>query len=314
MTPKEIWKKSAAMAATAPANVVTGAVGLVAAAAMWNPLPLILWGLGSATWVALASTSKKYSQRVLDEKRTALEQKAEHDREELRSRIDSRLCEPPFSDWIATGQLRNPLEAYPRLVEIRGRLASLARERTEIEFLTELGILQQINDMLSSYLQLVKARMQYLRLLRDSRVRDPQPSQPPQRGKKPSPIVLRIPSFGECIQEISVHIAELKTLAEKEPITASAREWHIGILEKQRELLAECEKRDLSAAAQLEAFPDAFEMILARLSTPQLDAGEITRSLGNIVTRVEETERFVDMLGPAVENALGPSPGASVPN
>jgi len=313
MTPKEIWKKSAALAAMAPANVVSGAVGLVAAAAIWNPLPIILWSLGSATWVALASTSNKYTQKVLDVQRTELEQKAENDREALRARIQARLWEPPFSGWIDAGAMRNPLEIYPRLLEIRSRLAVLARERKEIEFLTELGILQQINEMLSSYLQLVRARMQYMLLLQDSSSRAPEPvQQVAQRGKKVLHLPQHVPSFGECIQEIASRIDSLKELAAKEPTTASAREWHIGILDKQRSLLAECEKRDQSAAAQLEAFPDAFEMILARLSTPQLDATEITQSLGNILTRVEETERFVDMMGPAVEDALSSPQPASV--
>src|ERR1700730_13415234 len=58
LDPKEVWKKAAGRAAAAPGNLAGGAVAVAASAALWNPLPLILWGLGAAGWVLYASASE----------------------------------------------------------------------------------------------------------------------------------------------------------------------------------------------------------------------------------------------------------------
>jgi hypothetical protein len=311
MQAKEIWKKSAAMAASSPGNIVTGALGLVASAALWNPLPLILWGLGSATFVTLASTSEKYSNKVIENERKAAMAKAERDRDRVRGKIIARLQEHPFAAWISSGALETPLAAYPRLVEVRNRLEQATWERADLTFLTELGIVDKLNSMLNAYLEFVWARLLYLQLLWDlgSEKNDPPPQRTTARGKNVVRIQApRLPTFGERIIEINGRIAELRDLAKKEPATATAREWHAGILEKQRDLLTECEKRDMGVAAQLEAFPDAFEMILGRFSTPQIDPEELSSSLSSVVDRVEETGRLVESLRPAVEDAIGSAP------
>src|SRR6476620_9766147 len=66
---KTLIKKAAARAALAPANVISGAVALAASAALWNPLPLILWGLGSAGWVSFASTAERFHKLIAVEER-----------------------------------------------------------------------------------------------------------------------------------------------------------------------------------------------------------------------------------------------------
>jgi hypothetical protein len=104
----------------------------------------------------------------------------------------------------------------------------------------------------------------------------------------------------------------LKDLAERDPAAAQARVWHSEILKRQRDLLVECGERDRSVAAQLQAFPDAFGVVLAQLSASRVDPGEVTTNLGSLVARVEETERFLRALTPHVDRMLESLPRTDV--
>ena len=97
----------------------------------------------------------------------------------------------------------------------------------------------------------------------------------------------------------------LQELAKKEPATARTRQWHIGILEKQRDLLLECQKRDQCVVAQLGAFSDVFEVILGRVSASQFSATEVASYMGTVVDQIVETERFLDTLKPAMTELMG---------
>jgi hypothetical protein len=104
--------------------------------------------------------------------------------------------------------------------------------------------------------------------------------------------------------------ARLRELAEQEPSTAKTREWHIGILEKQRDLLLECRERDQHVVAQLGVFTDVFEVILGRVSATQFSPGEIVSSIAPVVEQIEQTERFVESLRPAMDALMGTARGA----
>jgi hypothetical protein len=113
-----------------------------------------------------------------------------------------------------------------------------------------------------------------------------------------------LPSVEQRLQEIDAKIAKLKELAQKEPATARTREWHAGILQKQHELLLECQKRDQCVVAQLGAFQDVFEVILGRVSASQFSATEIAAYMGSVVSQIEETERFVASMKPAMDELM----------
>lgn len=332
MDAKTLWKKSAARAAKSPGNLISGAVSLAASAALWNPLPLILWGLGSSGWVLFASTDKKYHEKILDEERQAKEARLEEERAALEQKVTALLLEPPVAGWIRRGLLPDYMQVYRRLVDIRDRVAKVFRERSEVEPVTEEGFLRQLNYMLSAYLHFVRERIGYLQILihlkpgggdvppakgreagappppppgfapnRWERVKAParQSQGQPQDASPAAP-----PKIDALLEEIDEKIARLRDLAEKEPATARTREWHINILEKQRELLLECQKRDQMVVAQLGAFTDVFQVILGRVSASQFSATEIASYMGSVVEQIEETERFVDSLRPAVDELM----------
>ncbi len=114
-----------------------------------------------------------------------------------------------------------------------------------------------------------------------------------------------LPTVEKRLAEVDAKCQALKALAEKEPATARTRQWHIGILEKQRDLLLECQKRDQMVVAQLGAFTDVFEVILGRVSASQFSATEVASYMGAVVEQVVETERFVDSLRPAMDQLVG---------
>jgi len=316
----QLAKKTAARAALSTGNVVSGALSLAASAVLWNPLPLILWGLGSTGYVFLSTTSDKKLKQTLDADRAAAERGVETQRETDRRSLEVTLSSPPFVDWIRYGLVPDYARQYLQLRDMRDNIIRLAHDRSEVELVTELGIQRQLNYMLGAFLQFVKARAAYLRIL--SSVKPPEANIPPLIPpplKGSSPRVhgsvpgrrVEMPNPEELLQELTDKISRLKELSKKEPASAKAREWHVGILEKQKTLIQECWERDQAVAAQLEAFPDAFNVVLGRVSAAQFDPNDVASTMDTLVERVEETERFVKAFAPAMDQMLGGLPSES---
>jgi hypothetical protein len=397
LDPKTVVKKTAARAAAANGNLISGAGALVASAALWNPLPLLLWGVGAVGWVLYAATSEKYTRRVLDDERKAEELKADQEREALRAKIGGLLERRPFAGWLRAGLLPDYLRVFARLVAVRDRVAQLLAERHE-DYLAGLGIQNQLTYLLTAYLQFVQARLTLLQTLLDFRpgggdaagaaagsaggnqiagqaagprygaavaipsgARRGTPAQraamatapiPSRHGRSPmAPIVALdaiaapgapdvigaddplyaggagggLPDLAALLADLDQRIAALRDLAAREPATAKTREWHAGLLQKQQELLRECGSRDQQLTAQLVAVPDAFDVIAGRISAAQFDAAELASYTGGVVEQLEDTEKFVRSMRPAmdemVQNAtapvslsnLGAPVGAAVP-
>ena len=316
MDPRFLWKKGAAKAAQEPVSLISGAVSLAASAMLWNPLPLILWGLGASGWVLFASTSQKYLKKILDEDKLAQAMQGERNREALRLKVETQLVENPVAAWVRNGSLPDYMAVYRRLLEIRDRVARVLSDRAEVEAATGAGILDQLGYMLTAYLHFVRERLAYLQIVANIRPKsgtEPPPLPPPppvdrfSKRKETRPTFASaqpLPTVERRLEEVEDKVRQLQELARKEPATARTRQWHIGILEKQRELLLECQKRDQCVVAQLGAFSDVFEVILGRVSASQFSANEIASYMGSVVEQIEETERFVDSLRPAMDELL----------
>lgn len=318
MDPRSLVKKSIARAVTSPGNLISGAVSLAASAALWNPLPLILWGLGSTGWVVMASTSEKVRKEILEEEKRAREAQTEADREILRQRVEAMLLEHPVSAWVQSGYIPSYMAVYRRLLEIRDRISKVVHERSEVDDISEAGILQQLGYMLTAYLHFVRERIVYLQIIANIRPSSggektaappPPPPLPQLRRKDPrlQPVARPappLPNVEQRLAEVDGKVEQLKELAQKEPATAKTRQWHIGILEKQRELLLECQRRDQCVVAQLGAFSDVFEVILGRVSASQFSATEVASYMGTVVEQIVETERLVESLRPAMDQLM----------
>jgi hypothetical protein len=316
---KVLLKKSIAKAIQSPGNLVTGAVSLAASAVLWNPLPLILWGIGATGWVSLAATGDRYLRKIEEEERREAEAKAEKHREALLLKVDAMLAENPIANWTRAGLLPDYLIVYRRLLEIRSRVAKVLADRTDMDEGTRTGILQQLGYMLTAYLGFVRERIVYLQILASIRPggngpREAVPPPPPPEKRRADsrlqPVrsftpAAPLPSVEKRLAEVEEKVLQLQELAKAEPATARTRQWHISILEKQRELLHECQKRDQCVVAQLGAFSDVFEVILGRVSASQFSATEVASYMGTVVDQIVETERFLDSLKPAMDELIG---------
>jgi len=317
---KTLLKKSIAKAIQSPGNLVTGAVSLAASAVLWNPLPLILWGLGATGWVSLAATGDRYIRQIEEEERQRDEAKAEKDREVLTQKVQAMLAENPIAGWTRAGLLPNYLAVYNRLLEIRSRVAKVLADRADLDAATRTGILQQLSYMLTAYLNFVRERIVYLQILANIRpaadlaqAAQPPPPPPPEKRRvdlriqpvRPSAPAAPLPSVEKRLAEVQEKIQQLQDLAKQEPATARTRQWHISILEKQRDLLLECQKRDQCVVAQLGAFDDVFEVILGRVSASQFSATEVASYMGSVVEQIVQTEQFLDSLRPAMNELMG---------
>jgi hypothetical protein len=314
---RTLLKKSIAKAMQSPGNVVSGAVCLAASAALWNPLPMILWGLGATGWVTLASTGDRYIRQIEEEERRQAELQAEKDREVLRQKVEQQLAESLPTGWVRGGFLPDYMGTYRRLAEIRGRVSRVLADRNDLDAVTKSNLLQQMGYMLTAYLSFVRERIAYLQILSNIRpAADRSPGVPPppvpvfdrrrnvQPARPPAPST-PLPSVEKRLAEVDGKIEQLKELAQKEPATARTRQWHIGILQKQRELLLECQKRDQTVVAQLGAFSDVFEVILGRVSASQFSATEVSSYMGSVVDQIVETEKFLENLRPAMTELMG---------
>ena len=309
-------RRSVTKALYAPLNLLAGAAGLGATWYLHDPTWALAWGAGAAGWVALATVKQRYRPRIEEEVRRKREAKEEKERAALRQKIQWLLDETPFDLWVRSGYLPDYMAVFNRLTEIRNRVSKVLAERRDLDAFTKEDILQQLGTMLNAYLGFVRERISYLHILAIVR---PQEQAPPPSNSLPgwrkdwrrlsariAPVfVPPLPSLDKRLTEVDDKIRQIRDLSAREPATARTRQFHIGILEKQRELLLDCHKRDQCVVAQLGAFSDAFEVIHGRLSASQFNAIEVSAYMSHLVEQIVETERFVETLRPSVDGLMG---------
>jgi hypothetical protein len=309
-------RRSVTKALQTPLNVLAGAAGLGATWYLHDPTWAVAWGAGAAGWVVLATARQRYRPRIEEEVRRKREAKEEKERAALRQKIQWLLDETPFDLWVHAGYMPDYMAVFHRLTEIRNRVSRVLAERRDLDAFTKEDILQQLGTMLNAYLGFVRERISYLHILASVR---PQEQAPPPSNALPgwrkdwrrlsariAPVfVPPLPSLDKRLAEVDDKIRQIRDLATREPATARTRQFHIGILEKQRELLLDCHKRDQCVVAQLGAFSDAFEVIHGRLSASQFNAIEVAAYMSHLVEQIVETERFVETLRPSMDGLMG---------
>jgi len=320
---RTLLRRSIAKALQTPLNFVAGAAGVGATWWLHDPTWAIVWGAGAAGWVVIATTTQRYRPRIQEEERRRRELKEERDREALRLRTQRMLDETPFDLWIRAGYLPDYMAVFARLLEIRNRVSRVLAERRDLDAFTKEDILQQLSTMLTAYLGFVNERVSYLHILASVL---PVPVPPAASNSLPGwrrdwrrlsarlapAFVPPLPSLEKRLSEVGEKIRQIRDLATREPATARTREFHVGILEKQRELLLDCHKRDQCVVAQLGAFSDAFEVIHGRLSASQFNATEVASYMSSLVEQIVETERFVETLRPSIDGLMvGMDPGVA---
>lgn len=317
-------QRSITRALRSPLNFMVGVAGLGAAWWLGDPLPAMVWGVAASGWVVLTTVNGRYRPKIEEQERRRREAKAERAREALRLKTQRMLEESPFDLWMNAGSLPDYMAVYRRLAETRSQVSRILAARQELDAFTKEDILQQLGTMLNAYLGFVCERVSYLQILARAQLADG--TTPPAGGwrkdwrrlsARVAPVfVPPIPSVDKRIADVEAKIRQIRDLASREPATAPTRQLHIGILEKQRELLLDCHKRDQCVVAQLGAFADAFEVIHGRLSTAQFNATEVASYMCHLVEQIVETERFIETLRPSMDGfmaGMSPIPAVHVP-
>ncbi|MFL6197029.1 MAG: hypothetical protein ACJ75H_22780 [Thermoanaerobaculia bacterium] len=323
-----LLRRSALKAFRNPLNLAVGTAALAASflpdavatqgMGMQGMTPLAVWGVGAFGWVVFATVGQRYRPWVEEQERRRREAREEREREALRYKTELLLNEPPFDLWTGAGYLPPYMAIFRALKETRHRIAKVLAGRDDLDAFTKEDILQQLGYMLNAYLGFVRERVSYLQILGGTR-----PGEPPGPGwrkdfrrfsAKVAPVfVPAIPSLEKRLAEVDARIRQIRDLATREPATARTRQSHVGILEKHRELLLDCHKRDQCVVAQLGTFSDAFEVIHGRLSASQFSAAEVSTYMSHLVEQIVETERFVETLRPSMDGVYGMDPGFTVP-
>ena len=146
------WTKQFRRALAAPGNLIAGSGALALAAITWNPLPVILFGLGEPVWLYNATASDRYADAV----------RAEHDQRTiavLERELAAFVEQTPCGSWMRGKQLPSYPVTYRRLVEMRDQTAQIVAARDDAAKQLEEDIVARMNDMLRAYLLMVRERL-----------------------------------------------------------------------------------------------------------------------------------------------------------
>jgi len=289
------WMRHLRRALAAPGNLIAGSGALALAAITWNPLPLVLYGLGEPMWLYHAASGDRYD-RALDEEDRRRATAA------LEGQLGALVRGTPCGAWIRRGHLPDYPRAYARLVELCAQTARIVAARTGVARPLEDDVVARLDDMLRAYLALARERLLFHCAL--ARVY-------PQLPAAPEPVVPWIEDTGFVSLERA--LADVRTRAERLGAELRERpelgEVYAPVIETLERRAAELEARggtDREMAAQLAVFPDQLELIAGKLAAAPASAGEIGGEMQLLLEQTDDTVRFAeDLRGSAPLYELG---------
>jgi hypothetical protein len=308
------WTQHFRRALASPGNLIAGAGAVLAAAVTWNPLPLILYGLGEPVWLYTATTSERYTRRMRDERKQATAADSRRALAWREHQLAVLLHTTPCSLWVRRGQLPDYAATYVRLVEMRDQAAQIVEHRHDPANALEQDIVARMDDMLRAYLMMAKERLLFHCALAKIYPQLPEPpaaAPPPSlldrikhalvapQAAEPAPLVpwredTRFVSLDDARDEIRGKLAGFARDAQRTPSHDDVYRPMIEVLERRTDELELRGKNDLTMAAQLKVFPDQFEFILNKLATTQADVSEVVGDMKLLLEQTDDTVRFAE--------------------
>jgi hypothetical protein len=277
-------------ALASPGNLLTGAGVLVASAITWNPLPLILYGLGEPLWLYRATTRRAVAPARGPRTRAWHEQQLAY-----------LVHTTPSGIWMRRGQLPDYATAYAHLVEIRAEAARVvAAHRDEVASL-EAEIVARLDDMLCSYLSMVRERLLFHCGL--AKIYPLLPEPPPVatwttrvvRALIAAPATPVPATWREDTAFISLDEAIAQTRGKLAMFERDGAREHaevygpmVDVLARRLEELDRRGRADRAMAAQLRIFPDQLELVLDKLATTQADVGMVVDEMKLLLDQAED--------------------------
>jgi hypothetical protein len=308
------WTQHFRRALASPGNLIAGAGAVLAAAVTWNPLPLILYGLGEPVWLYTATTSERYARQLRDERKgaaLALSRSALAWREQ---QLAVLLQATPCGLWTRRGQLPDYAATYARLVAVRDQAAQIVERRHDAAQALEQDIVARMDDMLRAYLMMARERLLFHCSLAKIYPQLPEPPADapraslldkikralvtPAEPEAAAPVAwrddTRFVSLDDARDEIAGKLAGFSRDTQRAPDHDEVYRPLIDVLERRLGELELRGKNDLTMAAQLKIFPDQFEIILNKLATTQADVGEVVSDVKLLLEQTDDTVRFAE--------------------
>jgi hypothetical protein len=308
------WTHHFRRALASPGNLIAGAGAVLASAVTWNPLPLILYGLGEPVWLYTATTSERYTRQMRDERKGAAVAESRRALAWREHQLAVLLQTTPCGLWTRRGQLPDYAQTYARLVAMRDQTAQIVERRHDAAQALEQDIVARMDDMLRAYLMMARERLLFHCALAKIYPQLPEPPAAVPRPKLADRIKRALvapaeaapaapPAWREDTRFVSLDDARGEVrgkLAGFAHDTARIPEHDevyrplVDVLERRLGELELRGKNDLTMAAQLRIFPDQFEIILNKLATTQADVGEVVSDVKLLLEQTDDTVRFAE--------------------
>lgn len=312
MTRPRSWTLHFRRALASPGNLIAGAAAVLASAVTWNPLPLILFGLGEPVWLYTATTSRRYARDLLDDRKAAAALEGRRALAWREQQLAALIIAAPCGLWIRRGRLPDYPATYQRLVAMRDQTAQLVAGRHDAANALEQDIVARMDDMLRAYLMMARERLLFHCSLAKLYPQLPEPpaAAPPslldriQRALVAPPVAelatepwcddTPFVSLDDALAEIRGKLASFAHQTRRAPEHDDVYRPMIEALERRLAELDARGKNDRAMAAQLDVFPDQFEIILGKLGTTQADVGEVIGDMKLLLEQTDDTVRFAE--------------------
>jgi len=264
----------------------------------WNPLPLILYGIGEPVWLY-----RKLTRRP-EVKRATTRRVLEHE-------LAALLQLSPCGLWTRRKLLPDYATIYARLVDTRDQAARIVGSRDDAAKPLEEDIVAKMDQMLRAYLMMARERLLLHCAL--ARVFPQLPPAPPERIGVVDRIkrvlvrehvVATVPWTDE-VRFVTVELASKEVRAKIDgfdreiagkPELADVYQPIIETLGRRLDELARRETHDAHISAQLQVFPDQFDVIVSKLATPQADVREVVGDMKLLLEQTDDTVSFAEDL------------------
>jgi hypothetical protein len=324
MTTKRPWTQHVRRALVAPGNLIAGAGAVLASAVTWNPLPLILYGLGEPVWLYAATTSGRYARELREQRWSEVHDGSRRDLVSREQRLAYLITATPCGRWIGHGQLPDYAAGYQRLVAMRDQAANIVWCRHDAANVLEHDIVARLDDMLRAYLMIASERLVLHCALAKIYPQLPEPAvaAPPASlwdratraliaPAEPAPVVpwlvdTRFVSLADAEREVRDKLAGFARDIERDPAHDEVYRPMIEVLERRLGELAARRTNDLAMAAQLGVLPDQMEIIVAKLATRPADVGEVIADVKLLLEQTDDTMRFAEDTRLAERHTLDP--------
>lgn len=313
MTKPRPWILHVRRALTSPGNLIAGAGCVLASAVTWNPLPLILYGLGEPVWLYAATTSGRYARDVAVDRRSAAHDASRRALGWSEQQLADLLAATPGGEWIRRGHLPDYPAAYARLVAMRDQAEHIVLQRDDAANVLEHDIVARMDDMLRGYLLMARERLLFHCALAKiyPQLAAPAGAPPPSllgRIKRaliataaplpasqaawPDDTPFVSPAHAE--REIRDKLAGFARDIGRNPAHDEVYRPIIDGLEHRLAELAVRGQHDLAIAAQLKVLPDQIDIILNKLATTQADVSEVIADVKLLLEQTDDAVRFAE--------------------